>query len=38
MADKHILITGGAGFIGSNFIVYFMDKYPNDFQVGYFSS
>ena len=23
-----ILITGGAGFIGSNFIIYMMDKYP----------
>jgi dTDP-glucose 4,6-dehydratase len=23
-----ILITGGAGFIGSNFIVYFLEKYP----------
>ncbi len=25
---KSILITGGAGFIGSNFIPYFLDKYP----------
>ena len=24
------LITGGAGFIGSNFIFYMMDKYPHD--------
>jgi len=24
----YILITGGAGFIGSNFIVYFLNKYP----------
>lgn len=24
-----LLITGGAGFIGSNFIVYFLNKYPN---------
>lgn len=24
-----ILITGGAGFIGSNFITYFMNKYPD---------
>ena len=23
-----ILITGGAGFIGSNFIPYFLEKYP----------
>ena len=27
-----ILVTGGAGFIGSNFISYFLDKYP-DYQV-----
>lgn len=26
---KTILITGGAGFIGSNFIPYFIDKYSN---------
>lgn len=26
---KNILITGGAGFIGSNFILYFLAKYPN---------
>ena len=25
---KSILITGGAGFIGSNFVPYFIDKYP----------
>ena len=25
---KTILVTGGAGFIGSNFILYFMQKYP----------
>ncbi len=24
---QSILITGGAGFIGSNFIVYFLEKY-----------
>ena len=24
-----MLITGGAGFIGSNFIFYIMKKYPN---------
>lgn len=29
---KNILITGGAGFIGSNFIPYFMGKYP-DYKV-----
>ncbi len=25
-----LLITGGAGFIGSNFILYYLEKYPND--------
>jgi len=25
-----ILVTGGAGFIGSNFILYWMNKYPKD--------
>lgn len=25
-----ILVTGGAGFIGSNFIHYWLDKYPDD--------
>lgn len=25
---KHFLVTGGAGFIGSNFVHYILDKYP----------
>lgn len=29
----HILVTGGAGFIGSNFIRYWLDQYPNDHVV-----
>lgn len=28
-----ILVTGGAGFIGSNFILYWLKKYPNDFII-----
>ena len=27
---SRILITGGAGFIGSNFIHYWLNKYPDD--------
>jgi dTDP-glucose 4,6-dehydratase len=30
---KNILITGGAGFIGSNFIPYFLEKYKDYFLV-----
>ena len=26
---KNILITGGAGFIGSNFVYYILNKYPS---------
>ncbi len=29
---KHLLITGGAGFIGSNFILYLHEKYP-DYRI-----
>jgi len=27
---KKLLVTGGAGFIGANFVHYWMNKYPND--------
>lgn len=30
--SKAILVTGGAGFIGSNFVPYFIEKYP-DYRV-----
>ena len=25
---KRVLVTGGAGFIGANFVKYMVDKYP----------
>ncbi len=28
-----ILVTGGAGFIGSNFILYWLKKYPSDYII-----
>ena len=27
---SNLLVTGGAGFIGSNFVLYWLEKYPND--------
>jgi dTDP-glucose 4,6-dehydratase len=30
ISRKKILVTGGAGFIGSNFVHYWAKKYPND--------
>lgn len=32
MAKKTVLVTGGAGFIGSNFVRYIFDKYP-DYKI-----
>ncbi|WP_107942075.1 dTDP-glucose 4,6-dehydratase [Metasolibacillus fluoroglycofenilyticus] len=29
MTQKKVLVTGGAGFIGGNFVQYMVDKYPN---------
>jgi dTDP-glucose 4,6-dehydratase len=30
MRSKRILVTGGAGFIGSHFISFYLDRHPND--------
>ena len=30
-----IFVTGGAGFIGSNFIHYWLEKYPDDFVINF---
>jgi dTDP-glucose 4,6-dehydratase len=30
-----VLVTGGAGFIGSNFVHYWLDRYPDDHLVVY---
>ena len=30
-----LFITGGAGFIGSNFIRYWLRKYPDDIVINY---
>lgn len=27
---RHLLVTGGAGFIGTNFVYYWLDKHPKD--------
>ncbi|MCB0007638.1 MAG: GDP-mannose 4,6-dehydratase, partial [Anaerolineales bacterium] len=29
---KNILVTGGAGFIGANFVIYMLEKYP-DYRI-----
>ena len=31
----HLLVTGGAGFIGSNFVRYWVDAHPDDTVVAY---
>lgn len=31
--SRNVLVTGGAGFIGSNFLEYMINKYPNDLLV-----
>lgn len=31
--DKYILVTGGAGFMGSHMVIYLVNKYPNYFIV-----
>ena len=30
-----IFVTGGAGFIGSNFIRYWLSRYPGDLVINY---
>ena len=30
---RHLLVTGGAGFIGANFVHYWLATYPNDTVV-----
>jgi len=30
-----LFVTGGAGFIGSNFIQYWLNKYPDDFVINF---
>ncbi len=32
MAEKTVVVTGGAGFIGSNFVYYMLNKYP-DYRI-----
>jgi dTDP-D-glucose 4,6-dehydratase len=35
--SKTIIVTGGAGFIGSNFVFHMLDKYCKlQYQIGHF--
>ncbi|HWF22921.1 MAG TPA: NAD-dependent epimerase/dehydratase family protein, partial [Acidimicrobiales bacterium] len=31
----HLLVTGGAGFIGSNFVRFWAERHPDDGLVAY---
>ena len=33
MATRPILVTGGAGFIGSNFVRFWLERHPDDHVV-----
>ena len=33
--EKNILVTGGCGFIGSNLVRHFVNKYPNYLIVNF---
>ena len=35
IGQMKLLVTGGAGFIGSNFIHYLLDKYPDYHIINY---
>jgi dTDP-glucose 4,6-dehydratase len=32
---RKLLVTGGAGFIGSNFIIYWLANHPDDFVINF---
>lgn len=32
---KNILVTGAAGFIGSNFVHYWLEQYPDNKVIAY---